>query len=110
MPGSAATPRTPNGSTASAAAVNERDVASDLLDTSLPPRDLLLDKGFTGKAFAAGQADRGTAVLLPPAKASATACPRSCGRSSPSGVTGSRPPSKEITDQGELARHGAHTF
>jgi Transposase DDE domain len=50
------------------AAVNERDVADDLLEDGPPPRDLLLDKGFTGKAFAAGQAARGTAVLLPPAK------------------------------------------
>src|SRR5262249_57674662 len=50
------------------AAVNERDVADDLLATGPPPRDLLLDKGFAGAAFAAGQAARGTAVLLPPAK------------------------------------------
>src|SRR5215831_8522896 len=50
------------------AAVNERDVAEDLLDTGPPPRDLLLDKGFAGAAFAARQADPGTAVLLPPAK------------------------------------------
>jgi Transposase DDE domain len=50
------------------AAVNERDVADDLLETGPPPRDLLVDKGFTGKAFTAGQAARGTAVLLPPAK------------------------------------------
>ena len=50
------------------AAVNERDVGSDLLEAGPPPRDLLVDKGFNGKAFAAGQASRGTAVLLPPAK------------------------------------------
>ncbi len=50
------------------AAINERDIGSDLLETGPPPRDLLLDKGFTGKAFAASQNARGTAVLLPPAK------------------------------------------
>jgi hypothetical protein len=49
--------------------VNERDVGSDLLETGPPPRDLLADKGFNGKAFAAGQASRGTAVLLPPQRA-----------------------------------------
>ena len=43
-------------------------MGSDLLETRPPPRDLLLDKGLNGKAFAAGQADRGTAVLIPPAK------------------------------------------
>src|SRR6266498_4500476 len=50
------------------AAINERDVGNDLLDTGSPPRDLLVDKGFNGKAFTAGQAARGTAVFLPPAK------------------------------------------
>src|SRR5215472_7687490 len=44
-------------------AVNERDVAEDLVNTGPPPRDLLTDKGFTGAAFAAGPAARGTAVL-----------------------------------------------
>ena len=50
------------------AAVNERQAAEDLLGTGPPPRDLLCDKGFTGRAFAAAQAACGTAVLLPPAK------------------------------------------
>jgi hypothetical protein len=50
------------------AAVNEREVAEDLLEAGLPPRDLLCGKGFAGAAFAAGQAARGTAVLVPPAK------------------------------------------
>ena len=75
------------------AAVNERDVAQDLLEAGPPPRDLLCDKGFNGAAFAAGQAARGTAVLIPPPGTSAAACQRSCRRSSPSGATGSRPPS-----------------
>jgi hypothetical protein len=49
------------------AAVSEREVAAALLEAGPPPRDLLADKGFSGKAFAA-QAGRGTAVLVPPGK------------------------------------------
>src|SRR5258706_579517 len=41
------------------AAVNERDVAADLLEAGPPPRDLLAGKGFNGKAFAAAQAAPG---------------------------------------------------
>ena len=40
------------------AAVNEREAAEDLLESGPPPRDLLCDKGFTGRAFAAAQAAR----------------------------------------------------
>ena len=50
------------------AAVNERETAADLLETGPAPRDLLADKGFSGRAFAAAQAARGTAVLVPPGK------------------------------------------
>jgi hypothetical protein len=50
------------------AAVNEREVAIDLLEAGQPPRDLLADKGFSGKAFAARLAAGGTAVLVPPEK------------------------------------------
>ena len=53
------------------AAVNERQVATDLLEAGAAPRDLLADKGFNGRAFAASQAARGTAVLVPPGKAPA---------------------------------------
>ncbi|WP_158607518.1 transposase [Flexivirga caeni] len=58
------------------AAVNERDVATDLLNANPPPRDLLCDKGFNGKAFAASQAERGTAVLVPPTKKQRASMPR----------------------------------
>ena len=75
------------------AAVSERDVAADLLEGGPAPRDLLADKGFNGAAFAAAQAARGTAVLVPPDKGSARPCPPSCGRSSRNGATASRPPS-----------------
>ena len=50
------------------AAASERDITQDLLESGPPPRDLLADKGFNGKAFAAQQAARGTAVLVPPTK------------------------------------------
>ena len=76
------------------AAVNERDEADDLLETGPPPRDLLLDKGFSGQAFAAAQAGRGTAVLPPPAKGQRHRMPPVPRKSSPSGATGSRRPSK----------------
>jgi len=33
------------------AAVNEREVAVDLLEAGPAPRDLLADKGFSGRAF-----------------------------------------------------------
>ena len=60
------------------AAVSERDVASDLLEAGPVPRDLLADKGFSGRAFAAAQAARGTGVLVRPARSSARRCPGSC--------------------------------
>jgi len=92
------------------AAVNERAVAEDLLGTGPPPRDLLCDKGFTGRAFAAAQAARGTAVLLPPAKDQRATMPAlvlkviACWRNRIEATFG------EITDQMGLTRHGAHTF
>jgi hypothetical protein len=92
------------------AAVNERDVASDLLETGLPPRDLLLDKGFSGKDFAAGQAHRGTAVLLPAAKGQRHRMPPILRKIIAEWRNRIETTFQEITDQMELARHGAHTF
>ena len=92
------------------AAVNERDVATDLLDTGPPPRELLADKGFDGRSFAAAQAARGTAVLVPPRKAQRADMPSpllkviACWRNRVEITFG------ELTDRMELARHGAHTF
>ena len=92
------------------AAVNEREAAEDLLQTGLPPRDLLCDKGFNGRAFAAAQAARGTAVLVPPAKDQRATMPAlvlkviACWRNRIEATFG------EITDQMGLTRHGAHTF
>lgn len=92
------------------AAVNERDVATDLLEMGPPPRDLLADKGFNGRPFAAAQAVRGTAVLVPPTKTQRAGMPSAlltviaCWRNRVETVFG------EITDRMELARHGAHSF
>ena len=92
------------------AAVNEREVAADLLEAGPPPRDLLLDKGFSGRAFAAGQAARGTAVLIPPARNQRPAMPPILQKIIAEWRNRIETTLKEITDQMELARHGAHTF
>jgi len=91
------------------AAINERDVGSDLLETGPPPRDLLLDKGFTGKALAAGQAARGTAVL-PPAKGQRHRMPPILRKIIAEWRNRIETTFCELTDQMKLARHGAHTF
>ncbi len=92
------------------AAVNERDVGNDLLDTGSPPRDLLVDKGFNGKAFTAGQAARGTAVFLPPAKGKRHRMLPILRKIIAEWRNRIETTFKEITGQMELARHGAHTF
>ncbi len=92
------------------AADGERDVADDLLHAGPPPRDLLLDKGFAGAAFAARQAARGTAVLLPPAKGQRHAMPPTLRTIIAQWRNRIETTFAEITDQMELARHGAHTF
>jgi hypothetical protein len=92
------------------AAVNERDVADDLLEGGPPPRDLLLDKGFAGAAFAARQAARGTAILLPPAKAQRAAMPPILRKIIAEWRNRIETTFGEITVLMELARHGAHTF
>ncbi len=92
------------------AAVSEREVAADLLEAGPPPRDLLGDKGFTGAAFAAGQAARGTAVLVPPTKDQRKTMPAILQKVIAEWRNRVETTFKEITDQMELARHGAHTF
>jgi hypothetical protein len=92
------------------AAVNEREVASDLLEAGPPPRDLLADKGFNGKAFAAQQAARGTAVLVPPAKDQRQQMPPILRKIIAEWRNRIEATFGEITDQMELARHGAHSF
>ncbi|MGH3302010.1 MAG: transposase, partial [Streptosporangiaceae bacterium] len=92
------------------AAVNERDVATGLLEAGPPPRDLLADKGFNGAAFAASQAARGTAVIIPPARDQRKAMPPILQKIIAEWRNRIETTFKEITDQMELARHGAHTF
>jgi hypothetical protein len=93
-----------------AAAVNERNVATDLLEAGPPPRDLLADKGFNGKAFAVSQAARGTAVLVPPTKDQRRSMPPILQKIIAEWRNRVEATFGEITDLMELARHGAHTF
>ena|SRR5436309_7527416 len=92
------------------AAVNERQVGSDLLQAGPPPADLLADKGFNGQAFAAEQAARGTAVLVPPTKRQREHMPPILQTVIAHWRNRIESTFAEITDQMELARHGAHTF
>jgi DDE family transposase len=92
------------------AAVDERQVAEDLLEAGPAPPDLLADKGFNGKAFAARLAARGTAVLVPPAKGQRAAMPPILRKVIAQWRNRIEATFGEITDQMELARHGAHTF
>jgi hypothetical protein len=92
------------------AAVNERDVAEDLLEGGPRPRDLLADKGFAGRAFAAAQAARGTAVLVPPDKTQRASMPPALLKVIAQWRNRIETTFSEITDHMELARHGAHTF
>ena len=92
------------------AAVNEREVAAGLLQTGPPPRDLLADKGFSGRAFAASQAARGTAVLVPPDKRQRATMPSILRKVIAEWRNRIETTFSEITDRMELARHGAHSF
>lgn len=92
------------------AAVNEREVATDLLETGPPPPDLLADKGFNGRPFAAEQAARGTAVLTPPTKTQRANMSSWLRAVIASWRNRIEVTFGEITDRMELARHGAHTF
>ena len=92
------------------AAVNEREVADDLLDGIRPPAGLLLDRGFAGRAFAARHAACGTAVVLAHSRAQRYQLSKAQRR--PVAALRNRIETSygEITDHLELARHGAHTF
>jgi Transposase DDE domain len=92
------------------AAVNEREVAEDLLETGPWPRDLLTDKGFSGRAFAARLAVRGTALLVPPAKDQRATMAPILLKVIAHWRNRVETTFSEITNLMELARHGAHTF
>jgi hypothetical protein len=92
------------------AAVNEREVAVDLLDAGPAPPDLLADKGFNGTAFAAQLAARGTAVLVPPATDKRASMPSILLKVIAQWRNRIEATFGQITDQMGLARHGARTF
>ena len=91
------------------AAVNERDVGADLLEAGPPPRDLLADKGFNGRAFAASQAARYRRAG-PATKDQRSIMPTILQKVIAEWRNRIEATFTEITDQMELARHGAHTF
>jgi hypothetical protein len=92
------------------AAVNERDVAVDLLAGAGPPCGLLLDRGFGGRVFVAGQAARGTRVVLTPSRADRQRVPVARRRAVAVLRNRIETTNGEITEQLGLARHRAHTF
>jgi hypothetical protein len=92
------------------AAVSERDIATDLLEAGPAPRDLLADKGFSGRGFAAAQAARGTAVLVPPDKKQRAVTLPALLKAIAEWRNRIETTFSEITDRMKLARHGAHTF
>jgi hypothetical protein len=92
------------------AAVNERDVAVDLLVGAGPPCGLLLDRGFGGRAFVAGQAAGGTRVVLTPSRADRQRVPVARRRAVAVLRNRIETTNGEITEQLGLARHRAHTF
>jgi hypothetical protein len=92
------------------AAVSEWDVATDLLEAGPARRDLLADKGFSGRGFAAARAARGTAVLVPPGRKEPDAMPSALLKVIAEWRNRIETTFSEITDRMELARHGARTF
>src|SRR6266581_915322 len=93
------------------AAVDERQIGTDLVTGDAAAIDaLLLDKGFTGRRFAAEMADGGIDVIIPPTRAQRQAMPKALQRLIARLRNRVETSFKEITDQMELARHGAHTF
>jgi hypothetical protein len=90
------------------AAVDERAVADALL-AGHAPAGLLLDRGFVGRAWAAGHAARGTRVVLAPGRAERRTLPAAVRR--PVGVLRNRieTTTGELTEMLGLVRHRART-
>lgn len=91
------------------AAVDERAVADDLLGATRPA-GLLLDRGFLGRAWAAGHLARGTRVVVAHSRAERQSLPRAIRR--PVAALRNRIETTigELTDTLGLARHRATTF
>jgi hypothetical protein len=93
------------------AAVDERQIGTDLVAGDAASIDaLLLDKGFTGRRFAGEMAGAGIEVIIPPTRAQRQTTPKTLQRLIARLRNRVETSFKEITDQMELARHGAHTF
>lgn len=90
------------------AAVDERQVADGLLE-GVVPAGLLLDRGFVGRAWQAGVAERGIRVVLAHSHQQRRQLSRAARR--PVAVLRNRVETTigELTEQLGLARHGAHT-
>lgn len=93
------------------AAVDERQIGMDLVAGDAASIDaLLLDKGFTGIRFASEMACGGINVIIPPTRKQRTTMPKTLQRLIARFRNRVETSFKEITDQMDLARHGAHTF
>jgi Transposase DDE domain len=93
------------------AAIDERQIGTDLVTGDAASIDaLLLDKGFTGRRFAAEMASAAIEVIIPPTRAQRQTMPKAMQRLIARLRNRVETSFQEITDQMELARHGAHTF
>lgn len=99
------------------AAVNERDVADALLESIEPndlpndlPKGLLLDRGFVGREWASQQAELGRRVVVTPSRKERQALPKPYLQAIAKLRNHVETAFGQITDQLELARHGAKTF
>ncbi len=92
------------------AAINERDLVPGLIEDADYLAGLLTDKGFNGKKFAESLAAQGISILVPPTKNQRKTM--SPGLLTVIAEWRNRIETTfgEITDQMDLARHGAHTF
>jgi hypothetical protein len=93
------------------AAAGERQIGTGLVTGDAAAIDaLLLDEGFTGRRFAAEMSGAGIDVVIPPTRAQRKTMPKTLQRLIARLRNRVETSFKEITDQMELARHGAHTF
>ena len=92
------------------AAVNERDLVPDLIEGADGLTGLLTDTGFNGKKFAAALAAQGISIVFPPTKAQRKTMSPGLLKVIAEWRNRIETTFGEITDQMELARHGAHTF
>ena len=92
------------------AAVNERDLVPGLIEGAHHLAGLLTDKGFNGNELAESLAVQGISILIPPTKDQRKTMPPGLQKVIAEWRNRIETTFGEITDQMELARHGAHTF